>query len=89
MEPVLLGEDFKVAFNGLPDNLVARAYRLNGEDYLLLVSRTRNPVAAELLPERGGCKSLSVLCGSGVESDDGCLRVSFAGLGYAFVRMAY
>ncbi|MBQ3344652.1 MAG: hypothetical protein IJG84_22370 [Kiritimatiellae bacterium] len=88
-ERVLLGEDVNVAFKGLPDNLVTRAYRLDGEDYLLLVNRTRNSVAAELSPERGGCKSLSVLCGAGVEPYGGRLRVSLPGLGYAFVRLCF
>ena len=89
IEQVLLGEDVNVAFKGMPDNLVARAYRLNGEDYLLLVNRTRNPVAAELLPERCGCKSLSVLCGTGVALAGGSLRVAFPSLGYAFVRLGF
>ena len=88
MESVLLGDDIELPFSDLPKDLVARAYRLKGVDYLLIVNRDRNHVVADLTLSKPGCCDLSTQCGKGVSLVGGKLHVDFEGLGYAFVRLS-
>ena len=87
MEDVLLADDIALPVRNLPKTLVARAYRLDGVDHLLIVNRTFESVAATLDLDKGACASLETLCGEGVYRDGDRLEVIFDGLGYAFLRL--
>ena len=86
MESVLLGDDAALPIKDLPKTLVARAYRLDGGDYLLIVNRTFENVVATLDLPKGVCTSLETRCGEGVYLDGDQLKVIFDGLGYAFLK---
>ena len=87
MESVLLGDDAALPIKDLPKTLVARAYRLDGVDYLLIVNRTFENVVATLDLPKGVCTSLETRCGEGVYLDGDQLKVIFDGLGYAFLKL--
>ena len=87
MEAVLLGDDIALPFKDLPKKLVARAYRLDGIDYLLIVNRTAENAAATLELPKGAYASIETRCGEGVYLDGNQLKVIFDGLGYAFLKL--
>lgn len=87
MEPVLLADDIDLPIGNLPKTLVARAYRLDGVDHLLLVNRTAENVVATLDLPKGAYASTAIACGEGVYQDGNQLKVIFDGLGYAFLKL--
>lgn len=88
MEPVLLGDPSAAVAGAIPDSLVVRAFRHEGADWVLVVNRTAEPTKAKLALARP-CAGIRTVLGGGVRlSDAKGLEVDFAGLGYAFVRLA-
>jgi len=87
MEDVLLADDIALPVANLPKTLVARAYRFEGADYLLIANRTFDNVAATLDLPKGAYSSLEMKCGEGVYLDGDRLKVILDGLGYAFMRL--
>ena len=88
MEPVLLSDPSEAVTGAIPDSLVLRAFRHEGADWVLVVNRTAEPTKAKLALARS-CAGIRTVLGGGVRlSDANGLEVDFAGLGYAFVRLA-
>ena len=88
MEPVLLGDPSVAVEGAIPDSLVVRAFRHEGADWALVVNRTAEPTKAKLALARP-CAGIRTALGGGVRlSDAKGLEVDFAGLGYAFVKLA-
>lgn len=87
MEPVLLSDGDPIALSGVPtDDLVARAWRHEGRDWVLVVNRGREPVKASVtLP--AAYSRLETACGAGATVAGNRLTVDFKGLGYAFVGL--
>ena len=86
MEAVLLSAGKTLALEKVPEDLAVRAYRHEGRDYLLIVSRRTKPVRATLaLPRRYA--ALKTELGAGVTLEGDALKVDFDGLGYAFVSL--
>ena len=85
LESVLLAEDRPIE-KGLAGSIVARAWRLDGMDWYLIVNRTRE-AAKGCLPLGAKALSLKTVLGTGVTlaADGDALVCRFAPLGYTFV----
>lgn len=87
MENVLVRAEDVKPIVGVPKTLEVRTWRLDGNDWHLVVNRTREPVKTTLvLPRPAG--RIQTACGGGVTVRDGRLEVDFGGFGYAFVAVA-
>ena len=86
--PLVMADDLAVTAEGLPKEIVARAWRQGDNDYYLLVNRFRTAAKGSLaLP--CGASEIRTAVGSGVglSADGRSLECDFAPLGYAIVRV--
>ena len=88
LEAVLLAQDLP-APKGLPEAIVARAWRHGGRDWYLVVNRTREPAEGSL-PLAAKAASLKAALGTGVTlaPEGDALVCRFAPLGYAVVSLS-
>ena len=88
MEEIVLADPSPLAFADVPDALVCRLWRKDGEDWLLVANRTTRPVKARLsAPER--IEAVDTRLGGGVTAGDGRLDVALPPHGYSFVRLKF
>ena len=88
MEPVLLADGLAVSSAGLPEFVVARAWRHDGGDWYLVVNATREAQAAKLvLDGRYATLSTALGRGAGLSADGRSLDCTFGPMEYAFVRL--
>lgn len=90
MEEVLLSDEIPVKTKGLPEFVVARAWRHAGRAWYLVVNATREPQTATVALD-GAYGSFKTALGRGVKnlsSDGRSLACAFGPMGYAFVALS-
>jgi hypothetical protein len=88
VSPAIISTEKPICLDSVPSMLRTRAWRLNGDSYVLVVNPEATPVKARLkLPER--FLRASIEAGAGLKLVGGnAINVDFAPLGYGVIRLS-